>query len=139
MKEKYKKAFMRMALEFAKTSEAERLKVCALIVKNGQVISIGINGTIAGWDTNCCETPEGDTAWFVRHAEIAALNKLRKSHESSEGAVMFVTANPCTKCMLDILDAGIKEVYYHEQYRDTTSIEFLRGKGLVVEQLINLE
>ena len=55
MKLKYKQAFMRMALEFAKTSEAKRLKVCCLIVKNDQIISIGINGTIAGWDTNQCE------------------------------------------------------------------------------------
>lgn len=138
LKLKYKQAFMRMALEFAKTSEAKRLKVCCLIVKNDQIISIGINGTIAGWDTNQCEDSQGATEWFVKHAEIQALNKLRKSSESSVGAFMFVTHSPCNHCMLDILDSGISEVYYHEDYRDSTAVDFLRAKGVKVEKLENI-
>lgn len=126
---------MGMASVFAETSEAERLKVCCLIVKSNQVISIGINGTIAGWHTNCCEDSQGNTEWFVKHAEAQALNKLRKSHETSVGATMFVTHSPCMSCVLDILDAEIKEVYYLHEYRDTKGVEFLRSKGLHVEQL----
>lgn len=136
MKEKYKVAFMEMAVAFSKTSEAERLKVCSLIVKNDQVISIGINGTIKGWETNICEDAEGKTQWFVKHAEIQALNKLRKSSESSVGATMFVTHSPCMGCVLDILDSGIKEVYYLHQYRDSSGIDFLRSHGVAVEQVL---
>lgn len=54
MKDKYKHAFMEMAAVFAQTSEANRLKVAALIVKDEKVISLGINGTIKGWYTNSC-------------------------------------------------------------------------------------
>lgn len=135
MKGKYVDAFMRMAVEFAKTSEAERLKVCCLIVKNDQVISIGINGTIKGWHTNKCEDESGATAWYVKHAEIQALNKLRKSSESSSGATMFVTHSPCMGCVLDILDAEISKVYYLNQYRDSSGIDFLRSHGVEVEQV----
>lgn len=138
MKEKYKKAFMKMALVFAETSEAQRLKVCCLIVKNHQIISIGINGTIAGWETNACEDEDGKTSWFVKHAEIQALNKLRKSPETSLGATMFVTHSPCMGCVLDILDSGISVVYYHTDYRDTTAVKFLRERGVMVEKLENI-
>lgn len=135
MKMKYKLAYIEMAKVFAQTSEAERLKVCCLIVKNNQIISIGINGTISGWDTNKCEDERGNTEWFVKHAEAQALNKLRKSHETSVGASMFVTHSPCFSCVLDILDAEIKEVYYLEEYRDTRGIDFLRSRGVHVEKL----
>ena len=137
MKDKYKQAFMEMATVFAKTSEANRLKVAALIVKDEKVISLGINGTIKGWYTNFCENEKGETEWFVRHAEQAALNKLRTSHESSVGAEMFVTHSPCLRCCLDIIDSGITNLYYKEDYRDISGIELLRKHGIVVEQLID--
>ena len=41
MEDKYKYAFMEMATVFAQTSEANRLKVAALIVKDEKVISLG--------------------------------------------------------------------------------------------------
>lgn len=40
--------------------------------------------------------------------------------------------------MLDILDSGISEVYYHEDYRDSTAVDFLRAKGVKVEKLENI-
>ena len=135
MKEKYKQAFMEMATVFAKTSEANRLKVGALIVKDEKVISLGINGTIKGWYTNTCEDEKGETEWFVRHAEHAALNKLRTSHESSVGAEMFVTHSPCLKCCLEIIDAGITKVYYKDEYKDRTGISLLKEYGVDVEKL----
>ena len=55
LKLKYKQAFMRMALEFAKTSEAKRLKVGGTIVQDGRITSLAINSTPTGWDTNDCE------------------------------------------------------------------------------------
>ena len=44
MKTKYKYllAFMDMAERFARTSEANRLKVACFIIKNGSIISLGI-------------------------------------------------------------------------------------------------
>lgn len=132
---KYKLAFMGMAKVFAQTSEAERLQVGALIVKNKQIISTGVNGTPAGWETNQCENDKNETEWFVRHAEIQALNKLRKSNETSHGAEMYVTHSPCKNCAVDIIDAGITKVYYDIEYRDTTGIDLLKQYGIQVEKL----
>ena len=135
MKEKYKVAYMKMAKSFAETSEATRLKVAALIVKDEKIISLGINGTISNWNTNSCEDSDGKTSWHVKHAEQAALNKLRKSHESSIGAEMFITHSPCLNCCLDIIDSGIKKVYFNKLYRDSRGVQLLKDYGVEVECL----
>ena len=124
-----------MAEAFSKTSVAERLKVGCVIVRDGQPISLGINGTPSGWYTNNCEDENGETSWFTKHAEVQALNKLRKSTESSVGADMYITHSPCKMCCLDIIDAGIKRIVFKESYRDTSGIEILKQHGIIVEQL----
>lgn len=132
---KYDIAYLEMAEAFSKTSVAERLKVGCVIVRDGQPISLGINGTPSGWYTNNCEDENGETSWFTKHAEVQALNKLRKSTESSVGADMYITHSPCKMCCLDIIDAGIKRVVFKESYRDTSGIEILKQHGIIVEQL----
>lgn len=134
---KYDIAYLKMAEVFSETSVANRLKVGCVIVRHGQPISLGINGTPTGWFTNECEDQDGDTAWYTKHAEVQALNKLRKSTESSVGADMFVTHSPCAMCALDIIDAGIKRVVYRKEYRDTSGIDLLRKHGILVEKLID--
>lgn len=133
---KYDIAYLEMAEAFAKTSVAERLKVGCVIIRDGQPISLGINGTVSGWYTNKCEDENGVTSWFVKHAEVQALNKLRKSTESSAGAEMFVTHSPCKMCCLDIIDAGIKRVVYKYDYRDKSGLETLKQHGIIVEQFL---
>ena len=53
-----------MAERFADLSYARRLKVGAIVVKDNRVISIGYNGTPAGWDNNCEDVlPDGGKHW----------------------------------------------------------------------------
>lgn len=54
MKQKWLDAYMDTAERFAQLSSAQRLKVGSVIVKDHRIISIGYNGTPAGWD-NVCE------------------------------------------------------------------------------------
>ena len=132
---KYDIAYLEMAEAFSKTSVAERLKVGCVIVRDGQPISLGINGTPSGWYTNNCEDENGETSWFTKHAEVQALNKLRKSTESSVGADMYITHSPCKMCCLDIIDAGITRVVFKQDYRDMSGVQLLKQHGIIVEQL----
>ena len=134
---KYDVAYLKMAEAFSETSVANRLKVGCVIVRDGQPISLGINGTPTGWFTNNCEDQDGKTAWYTKHAEVQALNKLRKSTESSVGAEMFVTHSPCKMCALDIIDAGIKRVVYQTDYRDRAGINLLKEHDIIVEQMLD--
>lgn len=69
------------------------------------------------------------------HAEHNAISKLSKSHESSEGASMFITHSPCMECCKNILMSGIKEVYYKTDYRSLEGIAYLNSHGVVVNKI----
>ena len=135
MKHKYLLALMDMTERFGQTSEATRLRVGASIIKNDAIISLGVNGTYPGWETNLFEDADGKTSWFVRHAEQAAIDKLVKSTESAEGATMIVSHAPCKMCSLRIKDAGIRKVYYRHEYRDNSGVEYLKNNGVLVEKI----
>ena len=53
---KFDNAHMNVAETYAKLSSATRLQVGAVVVKDNRIISIGYNGTPAGWDNNCDES-----------------------------------------------------------------------------------
>lgn len=135
MKERYLEAFMDMTLRFAQTSEAKRLKVAACLIKNGNPICFGTNGTPPGWPSNICEDEDGNTLPEVLHAEVQCLNKLRKINETSIGATLLITHSPCIRCCREIVDSGIVKVYYRHEYRTTEGLEYLKANGVTVVKI----
>ena len=95
---RYDKAYLKMAMEWAKLSHCKRRQVGALIVKDKMIISDGYNGTPTGFE-NCCEDDEGYTKWYVLHAEANAILKVASSTQSTRGSTLYVTLSPCT-CLL---------------------------------------
>lgn len=131
---RYDKAYLRMAQEWAELSHCARKKVGAIIVKDGMIISDGYNGTPAGFD-NCCENENGETQWFVLHAEANAILKVAKSTNNCVGATLYLTLSPCRDCSKLVLQAGIKRVVYMNSYKDTTGVDFLKNAGVEVVQI----
>ncbi len=127
-----------MATEWAKLSHCERKKVGALVVKDRMIISDGYNGTPTGFD-NCCENENGDTQWFVLHAEANAILKLARSNNSASGATLYITLSPCRECSKLIHQAGFKRLVYINDYKDTAGVDFLKSAGVEVVQLTELE
>jgi dCMP deaminase len=121
------KAYLRMCVEWARLSTARRRKVGCLIVKSGQIISDGYNGTPKGFDNNCEEEVNGEliTKSIVLHAESNAITKLAKSNNSSDGATLYVTCSPCFECSKLIIQAGIKRVVHCHFYRNTSGLVLL--------------
>jgi dCMP deaminase len=124
---------MECAEAFAKCSNATRLKVGAVIVKNNRIISCGYNAQPEHID-DPCELPDGTTDPRVRHAEKNALLGLIRSNENAVGAELFCTHACCKLCAIDIVDAGIKKVYWRHQYRDFEGIDYL-SKYIEVERI----
>jgi len=131
---RYDVAYLKMAAEWAQLSHCRRKKVGALIVKNGMIISDGYNGTPSGFP-NDCEDNNGDTYWYVLHAEANAILKVAKSTNSSRDATLYITLSPCRECSKLILQAGITRVVYLHGYKDTSGIEFLQSAGIDVTQI----
>lgn len=123
---------MDTAFRFAELSHSARLKVGAIIVKNGSILAHGWNGTPTGFRTNICELIDGTTSPFVLHAEENAIIKMAKSSESITGADIFCTHSPCPGCSKLLAQGGINTVYYYHTYRDDTGIEVLRELGVKV-------
>jgi dCMP deaminase len=131
---KYHKTYLRMASEWSTLSCCGRKKVGALIVKDGAIISDGFNGTPHGFP-NDCEDSEGNTYWYVLHAEANAILKVAKSSQSTLGSTLYVTTSPCKDCSKLIIQAGIRHVVYSEEYRDLTGIKMLREAGIALSQI----
>ncbi|WP_343747439.1 dCMP deaminase family protein [Fluviicola sp.] len=128
---RYDKAYLRMAQTWAELSHCERKKVGALIVRDGRIISDGYNGTPAGF-SNCCENDQGETHWYVLHAEANAILKVARSTNDCSGATLFITLSPCKDCSKLVLQAGIRRVVYMMEYKDTTGVDFLKSAGVEV-------
>lgn len=163
MKQKFIDLYMDFARRVSKLSYATRLQVGAVIVKDDTVISYGFNGTPAGWDNNCEDKQYIDSAggWLsieeieqqwpfedsngryrlktkpeVLHAERNALDKLAKrGGVGGENSYMFTTHSPCLECAKSIYGAGIKEVYYSEDYRSTEGVYFLQKCGVSITKI----
>jgi dCMP deaminase len=135
--------YMDIAERTAQLSRARRLQVGAIIVKATRIISIGFNGTPAGWDNNCeDEIPDESRATYtlrtrpeVIHAESNAIAKLARCAESGVGAAMFVTHAPCIECAKLIYQSGLASVYYRHGYRDNSGIEFLNHCSVDIQQI----
>lgn len=131
---KFDIAYLKMANVWAKLSYCKRKQVGALIVKDRMIISDGYNGTPSGFE-NCCENNEGDTHWYVLHAEANAILKLARSTQSAKDATLYLTLSPCKECSKLILQAGIKKLVYVDNYKDNDGIEFLKNHGIEILQI----
>lgn len=102
-------------------SRATRAKVGCVIWHRSsrRIISVGYNGTPHGAD-NTMEV-DGQTLPTVIHAEMNALNKMSWWEQwwLLRDCVMFVTHTPCLKCSQHIVNTGIPQVYYLDNYGNT--------------------
>jgi dCMP deaminase len=125
-------AYMDIATRWGRMSHATRKQVGCIIVKEGQIISDGYNGTPHGFD-NDCEFPTRfglETKPEVLHAESNAISKLARSVYSSQNATVYITLSPCFDCAKLMIQCGIDRVVYNEIYRDISGIDLLQKANI---------
>lgn len=127
--QQYHEYFLKVAEETAKLSFANRTKVGAILVRDNRIIAQGHNGQPVNFD-NCCEDvlPDGTlkTKETVIHAEANAIYFCAKNGLKTDGTTLYISMSPCVKCALGIIQAGISRVFYRDEYRDRSGIDFLR-------------
>lgn len=133
--ERYDKAYLRLALEWAKLSHCKRKQVGAIIVKDSTIIADGYNGTPTGFE-NECENEEGNTKWYVLHAEANAILKVARTTNQAAGATLYLTHSPCKDCSKLILQSGIERLVYTDAYKDASGLDFLKKAGLQITQIL---
>jgi len=121
--------YMSIALAVRSRANCRGNKVGALIVVGDRVVSTGYNGTPSGM-TNCleggcerCANREkyrSGTSYdlcICVHAEQNCLLSAAKFGIAVEGGVMYTTMRPCFGCTKELLQAGIKQVFYLHDWR----------------------
>lgn len=130
--------FMNIARAIANRSYATKRKVGAIAVKDGNVISMGYNGTPAGWD-NRCEDENNKTYPHVIHAESNLVGKLAQSNVSSRNCVVYTTTAPCLGCSMQLYLAGVSRVVYDSDYKNDDGIHFLNKVGIGISKLGSMD
>ena len=124
--------WMETSKVLSRRSVDPRFQVGAVIVTddNTQVLAVGYNGDHRG-GPNEVESNEPGQSGFI-HAEINALIKCDFNHPKSKR--MYLTLSPCRQCAKAIVNGGIEEVVYMEEYRDSSGIKLLEDAGVRVRR-----
>ena len=145
MKSSRIKVHMDIARRWAEESHAKRLKVGAVLVRDDRTLASGYNGTPSGRDNQCEErfdklsmldeiiSSEWKTKPEVVHAEMNVIAFAAKNGLATDGATLVITHSPCFDCCKLLLQAGIKEVYYNTEYRDTNGLQLLIESDVIVK------
>lgn len=111
--------YIRVAKEFATLSKYEGTKVGCVLVKNGNMISHGINGYPKNVDDRQVNFLDRSVRLELAiHAEENALLKLVETGQNPAGAVAYMTHYPCVKCAARLYSVGIRQVIMEEQDQD---------------------
>lgn len=106
------KSFLDLAMKMAEVSEVEN-RHGAVLVKNGRVLSLGVNK----WRNKGLQLDDYLPV-LTTHAEVDALSRV----PDAAGAVLYIAragrdgearfSRPCKNCMAAIEAAGIKRIIY---------------------------
>lgn len=127
--------FMQIALMVATRSTCLRRQVGAVIVKEKRILTTGYNGAPSGLphceEVGCLREkmgiPSGQRQEICRglHAEQNAIIQAALYGIKIKDSVMYCTHQPCLTCSKMIINAGIKKIFFKEDYPDPLASEML--------------
>lgn len=137
--------FMSIAKVVASRSNCIKRKVAAVIVKDRRIISTGYNGTPRG-AKNCseggCPRCSGMAAsgsaldeCLCCHGEENAITQAAYHGTSLKGSTLYTTFAPCLLCTKMIINSGIVEVVYNQEYPlNEKALSLLRQCGIALRR-----
>ena len=138
--------FMNMAKLSDTRSTCLRRSVGAVIVKEKRILTTGYNGAPRGIkhceETGCVRLENhiesGTRHELCRgvHAEQNAVIQAAYFGVSVKDASIYITNFPCVLCAKILINAGIKEVIYLDDYVDTLSREILEESNVLVRRYV---
>ena len=109
--------FSEIARLVSKRSPCHRLHVGCVLVKENRIISTGYNGFLPG-GTHTSIVSDGHEQATV-HAEQNCISDCAKRGVSTEGAQAYITHFPCINCFKVLVAAGVKDIYYLNDYKNS--------------------
>ncbi len=148
---KWDERFMQMAETVAGWSSCyqDNRHVGCVIVRDKRILTTGYNGAPEGIKS-CVERGEClrrvrniasgtmQEVCFAVHAEQNAIIQAARLGITLDGAVLYVTHQPCVICTKMILNAGIKKVIYKNGYPDDFALELFKESGVEIIKFSDL-
>lgn len=135
--------FITLAERVAKRTTCLRRSVGAVIVKDGEILSMGVNGAPDNFEA--CEScyridnniPSGEKAdhCYALHGEPQAIMNALKEGFDLTSSTIYQSATPCIRCAILIIHSGIKRIVAFDFYPDNFALEMLKKAGIKVEIL----
>ena len=96
---------------------------CVIIDKKKRLVSMGVNGTLAGMP-NKCEDDDGKTI----HREVlhAEMNALANADRKISGCTAYLNYSPCENCAKTLLQFGIKRFVIRGEVKDQKTLDFVK-------------
>lgn len=140
------KYFMDIAKVVASRSNCIKRHVAAIIIKDKRIVSTGYNGTPRGTKNcdeggcrRCNNFAESGTKLdecVCSHAEENAIVQAGYHGISINGTTLYSTYSPCLTCTKMIINAGIREVVYNEDYPlNETAVALLKEADVILRKL----
>ena len=136
--DKWNKHWMNVALLTSKLSKDPSTKVGAIIVTmDNRQCSLGYNGFAKGID----ETEED---WNTRDIKLemvihAEENSLLNCPFETNGTKVYVTHKPCHKCLIRMLQAGIQEIYFLNDYTKMGNAEIWNKHAIKFKKIEKID
>jgi dCMP deaminase len=129
--------FKEFLTTLAKRSTCLKSRVAALIVMDGRIISTGYNGSPKSMK-HCLEVGcqiKNNACIRTLHAETNAIAFAARYGIKTDGSVMYTSISPCLNCAKIIINSGITEVVFMEEYRKPEGTKLLIEAGIKLRKL----
>lgn len=137
--------FMKTAYLVSERSTCLRRRVGAVLVKDKHILATGYNGAPSGIEhcavVGCLReelgVPSGERHEICRglHAEQNVLLQAARYGVSVKESKLFITNAPCSICAKMIINAGIQEVVFVDNYPDKRALSFLKEAKIKLRRL----
>ena len=128
--------FMMVAKLVSVRSTCNSRKIGAAIVRHNRILATGYNGAVHG-APHCIDrgpdfclrrsigAHDADKYNYCMssHAEVNAIDQAARFGIPLDGSSLYCTLEPCNWCFKQLIQAGIREIYFEEPY-DSKNKEF---------------
>jgi dCMP deaminase len=144
--------YLNLAFMLAKKSTCRRGYAGCVVTRNGRIISTGYNGSPPKakecLDLITCRQKgsiiemvdpyltykeyeiQTEGCFDSIHSEANALGFCAKNGIATDGAIVYITKEPCKSCAQLLVSSGVKTVYYVEEYRNHDGLVYCQINGI---------
>lgn len=116
--------FLRHVYLAALKSKDSKTKIGAVIVRDNIVVSEGYNGMCRGVNDYRPERYERPVKYnYFEHGERNSIYNAARHGITTLGCDLYTQGIPCADCARGVIQAGIKQIFVHKQWREQENFE----------------